>query len=640
MFLASKTLWRAGPLSKPLTSIVHVRQSGKRLYQQYQQQSRDNSTTRRGRRGRRIHIAGANRLQTIIANGLAQSANPKKNPITLMVPTNNYLQHYVDTNGVLQIIQNGVATTMVGAVDIEVLPFSMDSSFPEQTYPPAKLLGFQRLLLNTGPDEDDFSVDDLPSLVETGSIPDAKKKEGKKPSKMPISEIKVYYLSYFLQLNTLLCDSRKMEIDVVQERVGEIRAAPKESDIEAVPVTYLAKTNTEPIDNLIYAERSGCLMEFFKNIKHRLHSSSTVMVIGNNPGLVQTLCDMVFPDVSKRPNFVDCASGMYMSETAMEGFWDSPRSVSLVRAQLSVGPLARTNDDSQTPGQVEKREEEIKYLVGRVLNTPSLGAVTRSRAILERYKLKKLLARCVIYPLCVAFNCMMGEIFSTEERVTEAILLFEEACAVVQSIDPTLTRHILLQNLLWAVVRAPDVRPYMLQCVDLGYATNIDLDNGWIIKYGRGMTPTHEKYAKIVKERASDSARAIAANKEESAKAAARLRVAKEIAARKLEIKEQRLEYLDLMDATRKGFKRFVPGANVEAPLNHPAKKYFQTRSSTDASSIWDKLEAPSNNKMKEVDKKDPSAYVNRSDGDDAEKASDLGVDEKESGGGQEKTQT
>ncbi|KAG4034071.1 hypothetical protein MFRU_003g00470 [Monilinia fructicola] len=618
MFLSSKALWRVGPLSKPLTSNVHVRQSGKVLYQQFQEQSRDNSTTRLGRR---IYVAGAHHLQTLIANGLAQSANPKKNPITLMVPSNNYLQHYVDTDGRIQLIQDGVATTLVGAVDIEVLPFPMESSVPEETYPPAKNLRFQRLLLNTGPDEEDLSVNDLPSLLENDPTLDVKKR-GARQSRIPISDIKVYDLSFFLELNKSLCDPMKAE-KVVKERVAEIRAPPKESDIAAVPVTHLAPINTEPINYLIYGERPGNLIRFFSKIKHRLSPSSSVMVIGNNPGLVEDLYNQVFPDVSKRPNFVECTNGMFMGDTSIDGFWDSPRSVSLLRAQLSVGPLARTVDDGQTPGQVEKREEEIKYLVERVLDTPTLGAVKISRRILERYKLKKLVARSVIYPLTVAYNCMMGEIFSTDEKVHEARLLFEEACAVVQAIDQSLTHQILLNNLLWQVIRAPNIHPLMWKCVEAGYNTNVDLDNGWIIKYGRGMTPTHDKYAKIVKIKASESARALAAVKEESAKAQARLRVAKELAAKRLEEKEKRLERLDNEHVIRRGFKRFVFGETLQAPLNIPDKTYFKSKSPTEASSIWGQLEAPPKKITKKEDESNLSAQVEGNGNDAVEKASE-----------------
>ncbi|KAJ8064549.1 hypothetical protein OCU04_006879 [Sclerotinia nivalis] len=633
MFLASKTLWRAGPLPKPLASIVHFQQSGNLLYQP---QSRDNSTISRGKR---IHIAGAHHLQTLIANALAQSANPKRHPITLMVPRNQYIQHYVDTQGKLQIIRDGVATTVVGAVDIEVLPFPMESTVPEQTFPPTKSLGFKRLLMDTGPDEDDFSVDDIPLLLENGSILEEKKKS-KKPARLPISDIKVYDLSYFLQLHSSFCDPIRASKDVVKEQVAEIRAPPKESDIKAVPVNQLTKINTDPIEHLIFAERPRDLIKFFSNIKDRLHPSSVVMVIGNNPGLVQGLYDQVFPDVSKRPNFVECANGMFMGEASIEGFWDSLRSVPLLRAQLSIGPLTRTVDDGQTPGEVEKREKEAKYLIDRVLKAPTLGATTISRAVLERYKLRKLVTRSVVYPLTVAFNCMMGEIFSTKERVTEARLLFEEACAVVQAIDPALTHQILLNNLLWAVVRAPNIRPLMLKCVELGYDTNVDLDNGWIIKYGRGMTPTHEKYTKIVKDRARESARAIAADKEEAARAEARLRVASELAAKRQEEKEKRLEFLDSKYAVGKSFKRFTFGEKVEAPLNVPTEAYFKTRSPTEASGVWGNLEAPFNKRVKEGDESDPSAHVERSGDDVVEKTSELGLDEVESGGSEEKAQT
>ncbi|CAD6439691.1 2cad8281-6e93-44d0-9184-7f167a408c7b [Sclerotinia trifoliorum] len=631
MSLASKTLWRAGPLPKPLASIVHFRQSGNLLYQP---QSRDNSTISRGKR---IHIAGAHHLQTLIANALAQSANPRKNPITLMVPRNQYIQHYVDTEGKLQIIRNGVAMTVVGAVDIEVLPFEMESSVPAQTFPPAKSLRFKRLLMDTGPDEEAFSLDDLPSLLENGPILEEKKRS-KKPARLPISDIKIYDLSYFLELHSLLCDPITPSRNVVTEQVAEIRPPPKESEIKAVPVTQLAKINTDPIDHLIFAERPRELISFFSNIKDRLHPSSVVMVIGNNPGLVQTLYDEVFPDVSKRPNFVECANGVYMGEAAIEGFWDSLRSVSLNVAQLSVGPLARTVDDGQSPGEVERREEEAKYLVERVLKAPTLGATPISRAVLERYKLRKLVTRSVVYPLTVAFNCMMGEIFSTEERVAEARLLFEEACAVVQAVDPVLTPQILLNNLLWAVVRAPNIRPVMLKRVDLGHDTNVDLDNGFIIKYGRGMTPTHEKYTKIVKDRATESARAIAAEKEETARAEARLRIAKEVAAKRKDEREKRLEFLDSKDIIGKSFKRLTFGEKVEAPLNVPTEAYFKTRTPIEAASVWGNLVAPPSKIVKEGDESDPSGHVERN-GDDVEKASELGLDNVGSGG-EEKAQT
>ncbi|ESZ99420.1 hypothetical protein SBOR_0182 [Sclerotinia borealis F-4128] len=632
MFLPSKSLWRAGPLS-----VVHVRQPRTLLYQQFQQlqqQSRGKSTIQRGKR---IHIVGAINLQTLIANALAQSANTKKNPITLMMSDNSHLQHYVDHKGELKIISDGVAITMIGAVDIEVLPFPMESSVPDSTYHPTKILKFQRLLLNTGPDGDDSSVDDLPSLPGNGLILGAKK-EPIKMVRLPISDIKVYDLSYFVELNTALCGPVVANMDVVTEVREDIREAPRESDIKAVPVDYLDKINTEPIDHLIYVERSRNLIDFFRNIRHRLHPASSVMIIGNNPGMVEDLYDQVFTNVSTRPNFFECTNGMFMGETSLDGFWDSPRSVGLLRAQLSVGPLTRTDDDGQTPGQVAKREKEIKYLVKRVVDASTLNAVEISRDILERYKLKKLVARSVIYPLTVAFNCMMGEIISTEERVADARLLFEEACSVVKRIDQTLNHQILVENLLWQIVRSPNTHPIMWKCVQLGWDTNIDVDNGWIIKYGKGETPTHVKYAKIVKDMASKSAMAIAAEREETAKANARFKAAQEKAASRHEAIEKRLEYLDTRDIIGPAFKRLSLGTKVEAPLFDPASTYYKSRHPTVASSHWETSEASRNNGLRE-NEGNPSSHIKRSGNDDVKKASELVVDEKKSGGGADEAQ-
>ncbi|RAL60152.1 hypothetical protein DID88_000777 [Monilinia fructigena] len=221
----------------------------------------------------------------------------------------------------------------------------------------------------------------------------------------------------------------------------------------------------------------------------------------------------------------------------------------------------------------------------------------------------------------------MGEIFSTDERVQEAKLLFEEACAVVQAIDKTLTHQILLNNLLWQVIRAPNIRPLMWKCVEAGYDTNIDLDNGWIIKYGKGMTPTHDKYAKIVKKKASESARTIAANKEESAKAKARLRVAKELAAKRLEEKEKRLELLDAEHMVRRGFKRFVFGETLEVPLSPPDKTYFKPESPIEAPSIWGELKAPRKKIATKEDESNLSAQVEGNGNDSVEKASESSVE-------------
>ncbi|ATZ48367.1 hypothetical protein BCIN_03g05920 [Botrytis cinerea B05.10] len=598
MSLITKGLWRVGPLPKPLASIIHFQQSRNLLYQQ---QSRDISTIPRGKR---IHVAGAHRLQTLIANGILQSAkNPLRNPVTLMVPNNDYIRQYVDTDGKIQMIQDGIATTIVGAVDMEVLPFSMEFSVPPETFPPAKNLKYKRLLMDTALNEDDSLVDDVSSLLNNVPRTLDLKKKATKPARLPISDMKVCDLSYFLELNASFCE-KGMGKPVEKEDIVEIRAPPKDSDIKAVPVTHMAKINTDPIDYLIYGERPRDIIKFFKNIKHRLHPSSVVVIVGNNPGLVQDLYNQVFPDISKRPNFVECINATHMGENSITGIWDTLRSIPIVKGKLLLGPLARTYDDGMTPGEVEKREQEVECLVNRVMDAPLFGAERIDRRGLERYKLKKLVARAVIYPLTVAFNCMMGEIFSTEERVTEARLLFDEACAVIQSVDETLTRRILLDNLLWAVVRQPNIRPIMLKCVDLGFDTNIDLDNGWIIKNApKGMAPMNTKYSNIVKERARESAKAIAAEKEEAAKAEARLKVAREMIAK-------RMKENDTEEVIRRGFKRFAFGQKIEAPLNVPDKTYYRTRSPMEASGIWGKLEAPFLDPVKGGNESDPPARV------------------------------
>ncbi|TGO31026.1 hypothetical protein BPAE_0002g01190 [Botrytis paeoniae] len=598
MSLITKSLWRVGPLPKPLASIVHFQQARNLLYHQ---QSRDISTIPRGKP---IHVAGAHRLQTLIANGIVQSAkNPLRNPVTLMVPNNDYIRQYVDTDGKIQMIKDGIATTMVGAVDMEVLPFSMEYSVPNETFPPAKNLRYKRLLMDPAPNEDELLVDDVSLLLENAPHTLDLKKKAHKAARLPISDMKVCDLSYFIELNATFCEQGKGK-PVEREDIVEIRAAPKDSDLKVVPVTHMAKINTDPIDYLIYGERPRDLIKFFKNIKHRLHSSSVVVIVGNNPGLVQDLYDQVFPDISKRPNFVECINATHMGETPITGIWDSLRSIPIVRGKLLLGPLARTYDDGMTPGEVEKREQEVACLVNRVMDAPLFGTERIDRRGLERYKLKKLVARAVIYPLTVAFNCMMGEIFSTEERVTEARLLFDEACAVIQSVDETLTRRILLDNLLWAVVRQPNIRPIMLKCVELGFDTNIDLDNGWIIKNApKGMTPVHTKYSNIVKERSRESAKAIAADKEEAAKAEARLKMAREMVAK-------RMKENDTEEVVRRGFKRFAFGQKIEAPLNVPDRTYYRTRSPLEASGDWEKLEIPLNDRVKKGNESDPSVHV------------------------------
>ncbi|KAF7957590.1 hypothetical protein EAE96_003164 [Botrytis aclada] len=590
MSLITKGLWRVGPLPKPLASVVHFQQTRDLLYHQ---QSRHISTIPRGKP---IHVAGAHRFQTLIANGIVQSAkNPLSNPVTLMVPNNDYMRQYVETDGKIQMIRDGVATTMVGAVDLEVLPFSMEHSVPDDTFPPAKHLRYKRLLMDTAPNEDDLLVDDVSSLLENTPRTLDPKKKFPRAARLPISDMKVCDLSYFLELNATFCDQGKAK-PVERENIVEIRAPPKDSELKVVPITHMAKINTDPIDYLIYGERPRDLIKFFKNIKHRLRPSSVVVIAGNNPGMVQDLYDQVFPNISKRPNFVECINATHMGETAITGLWDSLRSIPIVRGKLVLGPLARTYDDGMTPGEVEKREQEVECFVNRVMDAPLFDAERIDRRGLERYKLKKLVSRAVIYPLTVAFNCMMGEIFANEERVTQARLLFDEACAVIQSIDETLTRRILLDNLLWAVVRQPNIRPIMLKCVELGYDTNIDLDNGWIIKNApKGTTPVHAKYSNIVKERAREAAKAIAADKEEAARAEGRLRMAREMAAKRMKEKENEPE-----EVVRRGFKRFASGQKIEAPLNVPDKTYYKSRSPLEASSTWQKLEAPLNVQVKE----------------------------------------
>lgn len=107
---------------------------------------------------------------------------------------------------------------------------------------------------------------------------------------------------------------------------------------------------------------------------------------------------------------------------------------------------------------------------------------------------------------------MTGDILSNEERVQEFKLLFQEACLVVHSIDPALTPKFFLESVMWVMIRVPDAHPPLWQLVHTGCVTNIDMDNGFLIKYGRGMTPTHVKYFNIVMEKSTERARAISAD--------------------------------------------------------------------------------------------------------------------------------
>ncbi|QSZ30903.1 hypothetical protein DSL72_000461 [Monilinia vaccinii-corymbosi] len=549
MLPSYKPLWRLGALSRGqklcMTSIGHVRQPGKLLYQRFQQQSRENSTAKRGKR---IYVTGEPHLQAILANSLAQSGNSRQNPVTLLVPSNKYIDHDVDLDGKLCIFHDLIATTVDGNIDMELLPFPMESSPSEQIYPPAENLRFNCLPL-----------DDDPPLP-LGSEPVLGREKEAVP--LPISNIQVYDLASFLVLNKNWCGPVMGDDIVDDECVAEIQALPQESNPYAATVTHSEPIDTKTIDYLIYGQRPANLVGFFSNIKHRLSPSSVVMVIGDHPGLVDQLCDRVFPKVSSRPSFVECTNGSLVVKPFIVEPEDSLRPVSLRRAQLSVGPLV---NDGQTPAQIKKREAKIEYLVERILKAPRLGAVKISRAWwpeMERYRLRRLVARSVTYPLTVAYNCMLGEIFSTEERVQEARLLFEEACAVVQAIDPTMTSEILLATLLWRVVTSPTSHPLMWKCVDSDYHTNNDIDNDWIRNYGRGMTPTHDKYAKIVKEMASQSARDIAAHREELE---ARLLIAEDLATERLQSPDQGREFIEyFLKAMREGLfekrRRLKPG--------------------------------------------------------------------------------
>ena len=185
--------------------------------------------------------------------------------------------------------------------------------------------------------------------------------------------------------------------------------------------------------------------------------------------MIEKLNKEVFPDPSTRPSYITvyCTHIARATELAMAGgFYGYTINYHNHDGYLLVGPLARTIGDGYTPMEVRRREDNVRYLSDLLLKVPGLkGRQVSEQASMFR-RVRRLVIDSIIGPLTVKYECLIGEIFDSMEKIIDARELLTEASRVVNRFDENLSYFNLEKTLIYTVINKSSHRSTMFNmCV-------------------------------------------------------------------------------------------------------------------------------------------------------------------------------
>lgn len=244
------------------------------------------------------------------------------------------------------------------------------------------------------------------------------------------------------------------------------------------------------IECLIVTCKAADTVRALTTVKHRLRPESTVLLLQNGMGVIDELNNVVFPDPSRRPN--------YMCGVLSHGLM---RRAPFQVAHTGVGTTILSPSPSGNVADAANYESEnendwaptTKYLLRTLTLTPPLVAVAVPSSDLLQYQLEKLAMNCVINPLTAILDCQNGEpLYHFSSSRVARLLLIEISnviCALpelqgVPGIEHRFSTERLRHMTVKVMSKTARNTSSMLQDVRARRNTEIDYLNGYVVRRG------------------------------------------------------------------------------------------------------------------------------------------------------------
>ncbi|KAI2786660.1 hypothetical protein POX_g09048 [Penicillium oxalicum] len=283
------------------------------------------------------------------------------------------------------------------------------------------------------------------------------------------------------------------DVEVLEDKVWR-RIPSKEEQMEIQEESemfendeMLLEEEEGHIDCLIVCCKAYMTEKVLRDVRHRLSSNSTILLIQNGLGIVEKLNKELFPDEQHRPN--------YMQGVLSHGL---KKQDSFKIGHVSVGSLVLSPVVTGHTPLIEAEKDthwapSTKYLLRLLTLTPSLVATADTPAGLLQYQLERLTVSCVLGSLGAIHDCKNRELLHNFAVSRTMRLLLLEISSVICALPelrgiPGIEDRFSPGRLRRLVINVAANRPEDASSLrnDLHYQRNTEIDflNGWIVKRG------------------------------------------------------------------------------------------------------------------------------------------------------------
>jgi 2-dehydropantoate 2-reductase len=242
-----------------------------------------------------------------------------------------------------------------------------------------------------------------------------------------------------------------------------------------------------PIECLIICTKAHHTELAIKDISHRLTKDSTICLVHNGMGVLESINQNVFPDPNNRPHYIQTVFSHGLGRN------DSFKISHLGVGTTILSPVGDSSIPPTTPEADHTWAPSTKYLLRLLTLTPPLVAVAETPAGLLQYQLEKLAVNCVINPLTALSDCTNGEIlYSFSFTRVMRLLLFEISaviCALpelqgIPGIEDRFSPERLRRLVVNVASNTAKNHSSMQQDINQRRLTEIEYFNGWIVRRG------------------------------------------------------------------------------------------------------------------------------------------------------------
>jgi 2-dehydropantoate 2-reductase len=256
---------------------------------------------------------------------------------------------------------------------------------------------------------------------------------------------------------------------------------------------HSAEPPTTIIDSLIVTTASKFTIPALMAVRDRLRPSSSICLIQDGLGIVESLNAMVFPDPQRRPTYIlghlSNASSLQPGERnfTIEQKGDVKISCSklpqrYISSPVEKGPnILRTDHSWQLPAA---------FLVGSLARVPEFNTETIAHDYFTRAQMQRVIAHSVVGPMSVLYDCSNRQMISDQNVQLSMRLLLQELSSLVLALPelrglPRVQRDFApkkLESIVRSVMKKNmDKTTTMLENVRAGKRTDIDYSAGYFL---------------------------------------------------------------------------------------------------------------------------------------------------------------